>query len=92
MLQLDDVLQRFCGSEINVTDGDFDFTLISYMQWNEAGMPFDDFNRSETRSLCVSVSRWHVARQLGSLRRSIHKAALERFPSSAYARLYGHPN
>ena len=40
------VLQRLYDSEINVTitmlwDDGFDFALISYMEWEEAGKPID---------------------------------------------------
>jgi hypothetical protein len=40
------VLQRLYDSEINVTvtwlrDDGFDFALISYMEWEEAGRPID---------------------------------------------------
>ena len=40
------VLQRLYDSEINVTitwlwDGGFDFALISYMEWEDAGKPID---------------------------------------------------
>ena len=39
-------LQRLYDSEINVTitmlwDGGFDFALISFMEWEEAGRPLD---------------------------------------------------
>jgi hypothetical protein len=45
-MDLATVLQRLYDSEINVTiptlcDGGYDFALISYMEWEEAGRPID---------------------------------------------------
>ena len=98
MLHLEEVLQRLYDSEINVTitmlwDGGFDFALVSYMGWNEAGTPFDDFqsfvNPNQPR---VTESPWHSCRTAAELADAIHNAAIAKYPDSGYARLYVRTN
>lgn len=97
MLHLEDVLQRLYDSEINVTitmlwDGGFDFALISYMAWPEIGTP-DDFDTGvKLEQERHPLSPWHSAERASELAEAIHKAALEKYPASTYAKLYGRPN
>lgn len=97
MLHLEEVLQRLYDSEINVTitmlwDGGFDFALISYMAWNEAGTPLDDLQSFVNPQPRVTETPWHNCRTAAELAGAIHAAAVLRFPDSQYTKLYGRPN
>lgn len=98
MLLLETVLQRLYDSEINVTvtmlwDGGFDFAFASYMEFAEIGTPRDDLrsfiNPQPER---FRPTPWHNRRTAAELADAIHKAALEKYPESDYARTYGRPN
>ncbi len=74
------VLQRLYDSEINVTitmlwDGGFDFALISYMEWDNAGRPIDYSSRSSqpnpTRALIVAIPGITSTAQISSPRQYI---------------------
>ena len=98
MLHLEDVLQRLYDSEINVTitmlwDGGFDFAFASYMQFPEIGTPADDLESlARPQQRRVSASPWHTSQNAAELAEAIHKAALEKYPESTYAKIYGRPN
>jgi hypothetical protein len=98
MLHLEEVLQRLCDSEINVTitmmwDGGFDFAFVSYMEWPEAGAPMDDFQSfNEPVPPRISKSPWFSRQTAAELADAIHNAAVAKYPESEYARLYGRPN
>lgn len=98
MLPLETVLQRLYDSEINVTvtmlwDGGFDFAFASYLEFPDIGTPVDDL-RSLVRPQPerVTATSWHNCRTAAELADAIHKAALEKYPESDYARMYGRPN
>src|SRR5262249_45754894 len=98
MLHLEEVLQRLYDSEINVTitmlwDGGFDFALVSYMQWPEAGTPLDDLQSfTDPKRERIPPSPWHGCAPAADLAEAIHKAAVEKYPRSVYAKLYARPN
>jgi hypothetical protein len=91
------VLQRLYGSEINVTitwlwDDGFDFALISYMEWEEAGRPIDymkSFISVEPRERPDRADPWHGVERADQLAAAIHDAALGKYPDSEYAKLCG---
>jgi hypothetical protein len=78
------VLQRLYDSEINVTitvlwDGGFDFALISYMDWEEAGRPIDYMKiiaSVEPRERPDRPDPWHNVESADRLAEAIHNAAL----------------
>ena len=90
-------LQRLYDSEINVTitwlwDGGFDFALVSYMEWEEAGRPIDYakmFVSVEPRERPDRPDPWHNVDSAGQLAEAIHDAALGKYPESDYAKKYG---
>jgi len=94
------VLQRLYDSEINVTitmlwDGEFDFALISYMDWGVAGQPIDYMKTMASVELLErpsSPNPWHNLERADKLASAIHDAALRKYPKSEYAKLYGRPN
>jgi hypothetical protein len=98
MLHLEDVLQRLYDSEINVTitmlwDGGFDFAFASYMEFSEIGTPFDnEESRLDPPRTLVTTSPWHACLNASELAEAIHKAALEKYPESTYAKMYGRLN
>jgi len=97
MLHLEEVLQHLYDSEINVTitmlwDGGFDFALISYMELREVGAPLDDFQSFISPKSRISPTPWESCRTAGELAEAIHKAAIYKFPTSEYAKLYARPN
>jgi hypothetical protein len=97
MLHLEEVLQRLYDSEINVTitmlwDGGFDFALISYMDFPEAGTPLDDLESFVKPQKRITPTPWNNCRTAGELAEAIHQAAVEKFPGSGYAKLYARPN
>ena len=98
MLHLEDVLQRLYDSEINVTitmlwHGGFDFAFASDMQFPEIGTPVDDLasfvSPQQTR---ITATPWRNCRNTSELAEAIHRAALEKYPESAYAKTFGRPN
>ena len=97
MLHLEEVLQRLYDSEINVTitmlwDGGFDFALISYMDFSEAGTPLDDMESFVKPQKHTTPTPWNNRRTAAELAEAIHQAAVEKFPGSEYAKLYARPN
>jgi hypothetical protein len=94
------VLQRLYDSEINVTitwlwDDGFDFALISYMEWEDAGKPIDYMKviaSVEPRERPDRPYRWHGVERADQLANAIHDAALGKYPESDYAKLYGRVN
>jgi hypothetical protein len=98
MPHLEQVLQRLYDSEINVTitmlwDGGFDFALISYMELPEAGTPLD--NRQsfiDPKPDRIRPGPWANCRTASELAEAIHNAAIEKFPTSEYAKLYARLN
>jgi len=97
MLHLEEVLQRLYDSEINVTitmlwDGGFDFAFASYMEFGEIGTPQDDFESLIKPEPRVTQSPWYNCGAASELAEAIHKAALDRYPESEYAKTYGRPN
>ena len=98
MLHLEEVLQGLYDSEINVTitmlwDGGFDFALASYMAWPEIGTPLDDLQSFvDPKPERLTPSPWHSCERDRGLAEAIHKAALEKYPQSSYAKLYAKPN
>src|SRR4029450_14038507 len=99
-MNLEEVLQRLYDSEINVTitmlwDGVFDFALISFMEWEEAGRPIDymkSFISVEPRDRPDRADPWHSVRCANQLAEAIHNAVLGKYPDSDYARFYGRLN
>src|SRR6476660_6646861 len=91
------VLQRLYDSEIDITitmlwDGGFDFALISYMEWEEAGNPRDYMKAFISVEPIVRPDRpdpWHSVERADQLAEAIHDAALGKYPESDYAKLYG---
>jgi hypothetical protein len=98
MLPLETVLKRLYDSEINVTitmlwDGGFDFAFASYMEFPEIGTPVEDLRSFvKPQPERVRPKLWHNCRTAAALAEAIHKAALEKYPESAYTRTYGRPN
>jgi hypothetical protein len=94
------VLQRLYDSEINVTitwlwDDGFDFALVSYMEWEDAGKPIDymEVVASVGPRVCPDgPNPWHGVARADELASAIHNAALSKYPESDYAKLYGRPN
>ncbi len=94
------ILQRLYDSEINVTitwlwDGGFDFALISYMEWEDAGKPIDYMKviaSVEPRERPDRPDPWHSVERADQLASAIHDAALGKYPDSDYAKLYGQPS
>jgi hypothetical protein len=94
------VLQRLYDSEINVTitwlwDGGFDFALISYMEWEDAGKPIDYMKviaSVEPRVRPGGPNPWHSVVRADELASAVHNAALSKYPESDYAKLYGRLN
>jgi hypothetical protein len=94
------VLQRLYDSEINVTittlwDGGFDFALISYMEWEDAGRPVDfmkTFASVDPHERPDRADPWHNVTSADKLADAIHDAALGKYPESTYAELYGTPS
>src|SRR4030095_3706222 len=99
-MDLAETLQRLYDSEINVTittlwDDVYDFALISYMEWEEAGRPIDyvkSFVSVEPRERPDRADPWHSVRSADRLAEAIHDAALGKYPESDYAKRYGRPN
>jgi hypothetical protein len=91
------VLQRLYDSEINVTittlwDDGFDFALISYMEWEDAGKPIDYMEviaSVEPRVRPCGPNPWHGVVRADELAKAVHNAALSRYPESDYAKLCG---
>jgi|ERR1700729_1751043 hypothetical protein len=98
MLHLEDVLQRLYDSEINIAitmlwDGGFDFALASYMEFPETGTPVNDLaSFVKPQQKRVITTPWHNCRNASELAEALHKAALEKYPESEYARTYARPN
>jgi len=96
MLHLEDVLQHLYDCELNVTitmlwDGGFDFALVSYMEWDEAGTPSDhlqSFGNPKPESITQSL--WHSCKTAAKLAEAIHKAAIDKYP--VYAQTWARPN
>ena len=96
-IDLAETLQRLYDSEINVTittlwDDRYDFALISYMEWEEAGRPIDymkAFISVEPRDRPDRANPWHGIDRADQLAEAIHDAALGKYPDSDYAKLYG---
>ena len=94
------ILQRLYDSEINVTitwlwDGGFDFALIPYMEWEDAGKPIDYMKviaSVEPRERPDRPDPWHSVERADQLASAIHDAALGKYPESDYAKLYGQPS
>jgi hypothetical protein len=94
------VLQRLYDSEINLTittlwDGGFDFALISYMEWEDAGKPIDYMEviaSVEPRVRPGGPNSWHGVGRADELASAVHNAALSKYPESDYAKLYGRLN
>ena len=78
------ILQRLYDSEINVTittlwDDGYDFALISYMEWEEAGRPIDYAKMSISLEPLDRPDRpdpWHNVARGEELAEAIHDAAL----------------
>jgi hypothetical protein len=98
MLHLETVLQRLYDSEINVTitmlwDGGFDFALVSYMEWGEAGTPLDDLQSFvHLGPARLRKTPWFNCAKAEDLAEAIHRAAIEKYPESQYAKVYGRLN
>jgi hypothetical protein len=98
MLHLEDVLQRLYDSEINVTitmlwDGGFDFAFASYMEFPEIGTPFDNVaSRVDPPRKRTIPTSWRSCHNANQLAQAIHNAALEKYPESTYAKMYGRLN
>jgi len=98
MPHLEEILQRLYDSEINVTitmlwDGGFDFAFASYMEFNEIGTPMDDLHSFvNPKPERITPTPWHNCRNASELAAAIHKAALDKYPQSDYAKAYGRPN
>ena len=104
-MDLATVLQRLYDSEINVTittlwDDGYDFALISYMEWEEAGRPID-YTKTLITKTFISVEQrgrpgrpdpWHSVARAEDLAAAIHDAALGMYPESTYSKLYGTPS
>jgi hypothetical protein len=94
----EDVLQQFYDSEINVIttmlwDGGFDFAFVSYVAWPEIGTPLDHLQSFiDPKPERVTPSPWHSCERSSELAEAIQRGALEKYPESAYARLYARPN
>jgi hypothetical protein len=94
MLLLEEILQRLYDSEINVTitmlwDGGFDFAFASYMDFGEIGTPVDDLQSFvDPKPERLTPSHWYGCKTAGELAEAIHKAALEKFPESDYAKAW----
>jgi hypothetical protein len=94
MASLEEILQRLYDSEINVTitmlwDGGFDFAFVSYMDFGEIGTPADDLQSfHHPKPVGVTPSLWYGCKTAGELAEAIHKAALEKFPESDYAKAW----
>ena len=76
-------------------DDGFDFALISYMEWEEAGRPIDymkSFISVEPRERPDRSDPWHGVKRADQLAAAIHDAALGKYPDSTYAKLYGQPS
>jgi hypothetical protein len=94
------VLHHLYDSEINVTittlwDGGYDFALISYMEWKDAGLPIDytkTFISVEQRGRPDMPDPWHSVTRAEDLAAAIHDAALVKYPDSTYAKVYGTPS
>jgi hypothetical protein len=97
-MRLEDVLQRLYDSEINITlvtlwDGRFNFALASYVAWQEIGTPLDHLQSFITpKPERATLSPWHSCERASGLAEAIHRAALETYPESSYAKLYARPN
>lgn len=99
-MDLATVLQRLYDSEIDVTivslwDGGFDFALVSYMEWEEAGTPRDYMKVIASVQPPERPDRpnpWHGVAKAEQLASATHDAALGKYPDSKYARLYGKPS
>jgi hypothetical protein len=99
-MDLATILQRLYDSEINVTittlwDDGYDFALISYMEWEEAGRPIDYakmFISVEPRERPDRPDPWHSVARAEDLAAAIHDATLGKYPDSTYAKLYGMPS
>ena len=98
-MRLEEVLQHLYDGEINITlvtlwDGGFNFALASYMAWPEIGTPLDDLQSlvDPKPERAAILSPWHSCERASDLAESIHRAALDRYPESTYARLYARPN
>jgi hypothetical protein len=98
-MDLAETLQRLYDSEINVTitwlwDGGFEFALISPMEW-EAVRPIDHLTviaSNEPHQRPKWPNPWHSVERADQLAQAIHDAALEKYPDSSYAKLYGRLN
>ena len=94
------ILQRLYDSEIDITitmlpGGGFDFALISYMEWEDAGRPIDYMNMIasvEPRERPDSPDPWHNVERADQLASATHDAALGKYRESDYAKLYGQPS
>jgi len=83
-------LQRLYDSEINVTitmlwDGGFDFALISYMEWQEAGRPLDYLKVIASVEPIIRPDRpdpWHSVGTAEQLVEAIHDAVLGKYLES----------
>ena len=104
-MDLATILQRLYDSEINVTittlwDDGYDFALISYMEWRDAGLPLD-YTKTFITKTFISVEQrgrpdrpdpWHGVARAEELAAAIHDAALGKYPDSTYAKVYGTPS
>ena len=76
-------------------DYGYDFALISYMEWEEAGRPIDYMKSLisvEPRERPDRPDPWHSVPRADQLADAIHDAALGKYPESDYAKLYGSVN
>ena len=89
-MDLAETLQRLYDSEIDVTitwlwDDGFDFALISYMEWEEAGQPIDYAKwiasvEPSQRERPDRPDPWHGVTRADQLAEAIHDAALGKYP------------
>ena len=76
-------------------DGGYDFTLISYMEWEEAGRPIDYmkiFIAGTLRDRSDGSNPWHNVACAEDLAAAIHHTALGKYPDFTHARLYATPS
>jgi hypothetical protein len=77
---------------VTLWDDGYDFALISYMEWEEAGRPIDytkSFISVEPRDRPDRADPWHGVQHADQLAEAIHDAALGKYPESGYAKQYG---
>ena len=94
------VLQRVYDSEINVTitwiwDDGFDFSFLTYMDWMEGNRPIDHMKVIASVNSGVGPigpDPWHEVKTAGELAEAIHEAAIEKYPESEYAKMWGRVN